>query len=132
MNELACRLAIALKNGTLFARGNSVSRAANLETWARHEWKEGVQIDRLNDFETLLVTTRNSTYEITVICGRDRDILVRGGEFFPEKTAAHLSGASLGGSFLKVGGIYVGMSMEILHEGRCIITSSVQSISAVL
>ena len=105
-------------------------KAANLETWSRHEWKDGVQIESFDDLETLVIETRNSTYEITVICGRDGDILVRGGKFFPEKTAAHLSGASLGGSFLKLGGIYLGMSMEILHEGRSIITTPVQRIAS--
>jgi hypothetical protein len=104
-------------------------KAANLETWSRHVWKDGLQIDQMDDLETLVITTRNSTYEITVICGRDGDILVRGGAFFPEKTAAHLSGASLGGSFLKIRGIYLGLNMEILHEGRSIITSPVQSIA---
>jgi len=106
-----------------------VSRSANLETWSRHDWKDGLQIESLTDLETVVVQTKNSTYEITVICGRERDILVRGGQFFPQKTAAYLSGASLGGSFLKIGGIYVGLNMEILQDGRCIITSPVQSIS---
>src|SRR6185295_10080806 len=56
---------------------NSVMiKAANLETWSRNEWKDGVQIDRLNDLEILVVETLNSFYEITVICGKDGDILV--------------------------------------------------------
>ena len=109
-----------------------MTRALNLETWSQQDWKDGVQIDQLDDFETLVIKTRNSTYEITVICGRDGDILVRGGKCFPQKTEAHLSGASLGGSFLKVRGIYVGLSMEILHEGQTIITSAVQSIAIAL
>jgi hypothetical protein len=104
-------------------------RAANLETWSQHQWDGGVQIDQLNDLETLLIKTRNNVYEITVICGRDGDILVRGGDFFPQKTAAYLAGASAGGSFLKLRGIYVGLSMEILHEGRSVITSPVERIS---
>ena len=107
----------------------AMMKAANLQTWSRHQWEDGVQIDRMGDLETLVIQTRNSTYEITVICGRDGDVLVRGGQFFPQKTEAHLSGASLGGSFLKIRGIYLGLNMEILHEGRTIITSPVQSIT---
>jgi hypothetical protein len=125
-------VAAASKNGTLLALEIAMMKAANLETWSRHEWKDGVQIVDLDDLETLVIKTRNSTYEITIICGRDGDVLVRGGQFFPQKTEAHLSGASLGGSFLKLHGIYVGMSMEILHEGRSIITSTVQSIALAL
>jgi len=102
---------------------------ANLETWSNQEWKDGVQVDRLDDLDTLVVRTQNSTYEITVISGKDGDILVRGGQFFPQKTPAHLSGATMGASFLKLRGIYLGLKMEILHEGRCIITSPVQGIA---
>ena len=82
------------------------------------------------DLEVLVVETRNSKYEITVISGAEGEVLVRGGQFFLEKTAAHLSGASMGGSFLKMRGIYVGLKMEILHNGRRIISSPVQRIAA--
>ena len=86
----------------------------------------------MTDLETLVIKTANSTYEITIICGKDGDILVRGGDFFPQKTQARLAGASFGGSFLKLRGVYLGMNMEILHEGRTIITSPVQSIGLAL
>jgi hypothetical protein len=109
-----------------------IAASANLETWSSSKWEEGVQIDRLNDLDTLVVKTQNSTYEITIISGRDGDILVRGGEFFPQNTPARLSGATLGGAFLKLRGIYVGFRMEILHEGSCIITSPVNSIAMAL
>jgi hypothetical protein len=97
--------------------------------WGDSEWNNGVQIEYLNDLEKLFVTTKNTTYEITVISGTEGDVLVRGGQFFPETTAAQLSGASLGYSFLKLRGIYVGFCMELFHEGRRIITSPVVRIS---
>ena len=119
-------------NTKLEGSGIRVPGAATLEAWSQREWTDGVQIDRLEDLETLIVETQNSTYEITIICGRDGDILVRGGQFFPEKTPAHLSGASMGGSFLKFRGIYLGLKMEIYHEGHCIITSPVRRIASAL
>ena len=79
--------------------------------------------------ETLTVRTENSTYEITVICGRTGEILIRGGRFFPEFTPAKLAGSSLGGSFLKLRGIYAGFSLEVHFDKRLIITSRVRSIS---
>jgi hypothetical protein len=109
-----------------------VVRAANLEAWTREEWNHGVQIEALEDLQTLVIKTRNSVYEITVICGRDGEILIRGGQFFPQKTAAQLAGASCGGSFLKMRGVYLGLNMEILHEGRTILTSPVQSIAVTI
>ena len=103
--------------------------ACNLETWSNAEWNGGIQVDRMKDLDTVIVETLNSTYEITVINGIEGEVVVRGGQFFPELTAARLSGASMGGSFLKVRGIYVGFRMEILHEGQCIITSPVRTIA---
>jgi hypothetical protein len=80
--------------------------------------------------DTITVRTENSTYEITVICGRTGEILIRGGRFFPEFTPARLAGSSLGGSFLKLRGIYAGFSMEVHFDKRLIITSRVRSITA--
>ena len=112
-------------------RNNTVSCAAGalLDTWSSHSWTEGVQLETIEDMEKLAVHTENSLYEITVICGRTGDILVRGGRFFPEFTAARLAGSSLGGSFLKLRGIYVGFNIEIHFDKRLIITSRVRQIS---
>ena len=49
----------------------------------------------MDDFAVIHAETRNSIYEITAIDGFAREILVRGGRFFPEKTRAHLAGSSL-------------------------------------
>ena len=86
----------------------------------------------MQDLETLTVWTENSIYEVNVICGRIGEILIRGGRFFPEFTPARLAGSSLGGSFLKLRGIYVGFSLEIHFEKRLIITSRVRKIAVPL
>lgn len=109
----------------------SCSAGALLDTWSNHDWTDGIQVDTMNDLDTLTVRTENSIYEITVIAPRTGDILVRGGRFFPEFTPAHLAGSSLGGSFLKLRGIYVGFSMEIHFDHRSIITSRVRTIYAI-
>lgn len=110
----------------------SCSAGALLDTWSSHSWNEGVQLESMEDMETLTVRTENSTYEMTVICGRTGDILIRGGRFFPEFTAARLAGSSLGGSFLKLRGIYAGFNLEIHFDKRLIITSRVRQISVPL
>ena len=110
----------------------SCSASALLDTWASHSWSEGVQLEAMQDMETLTVRTENSTYEITIICGRTGDILIRGGHFFPEFAPARLAGSSLGGSFLKVRGIYVGFSLEVHFEKQLIITSRVHKIAVAL
>ena len=107
----------------------SCSAGALLDTWSAHGWTEGVQLETMPDMETLTVQTENSTYEVTVISGRAGDILIRGGRFFPEFTEGRLAGSSLGGSFLKLRGVYVGFSLEIHFDKRLIITSRVRKIS---
>jgi hypothetical protein len=105
-------------------------RGAFLDAWSGHDWQDGLQVDGLDDLSKLVVRTDNSTYEITVISGRTGEIVIRGGKFFPEFTAARLGGSSLGGSFLKVRGIYIGFNLEINVDSRTIITSRVRTIAA--
>ena len=99
-----------------------------LDTWTNNDWTGGLQINSLDDMSTIHVRTVYSLYEITVIDRGNRDVLVRGGRFFPEWTPAVVAGCSLGGSFLKVGGVYVGFSMELISGEQTIITSRIQSI----
>lgn len=104
---------------------------ADLETWPNLDWSAGVQIDEVHDTQTLLVETRNTTYEVVVIDARRAEVLVRGGRFFPVYTRVHLAGASLGGSFLKLHGVYVGFSMELCGDDGPVITSAVRRIALV-
>jgi len=116
--------------------GNSVTdcsypASADLDVWSRHEWRDGIQVDMLPDLERLAVRTRNSLYEITVLSARTAEVLVRGGQFFPTYTPASLAGSSLGGSFLKQRGIYVGFRMELHHDSQSIVTTEVRSIERI-
>ena len=104
---------------------------ADLDTWANLDWSDGLQIEQVDDTQTILIETRNTTYEIVVMDAGRAEILVRGGRFFPVYTLVHLAGASLGGSFLKLHGIYVGFSMELCGEEGPIITSAVRRIALV-
>jgi hypothetical protein len=101
-----------------------------LDRWSSRNWDNGIQIDALEDLDSIAVRTRNSIYEITVLSRFTGEVLVRGGNFFPERTVARLAGSSLGGSFLKMGGVYPGFSIEFQEGERRIITSPVQSVAA--
>ena len=107
----------------------SIPAAAVLENWSDDPWTNGVQVDRMEDMEKLVIRTRNNLYEIIIIDGRSGEILVRGGQFFPELTPARLAGATLGGSFCKMRGIYTGFRMEINANGQRTVTTPVQSIA---
>jgi len=107
---------------------NYIAAGAVLDKWSGDPWSNGVQVDEMEDMETLVVRTRNSLYEIVVIDGPSGEILVRGGQFFPELTPARLAGATLGGCFCKMRGIYAGFRMEITANDRRTVTTPVESI----
>src|SRR3989338_5765559 len=99
----------------------SLAGGTLLDAWAKDPWTHGVQIDCLNELDALAVQTRNSLYEIRILCGRTGEVLVRGGRYFPAFTPSVLSGATLGGSFLKMRGIYVGFKMEFFVDEQVIL-----------
>lgn len=107
------------------------SAAASLDGWTRHEWNGGVQLEHLRELDELAIWTRNSLYRIVVIAPSAGEILVQGGRFFPEPTRARFAGCTLGGSFLKQRGVYVGFRLEIQMGLERIITSDVRSIAVV-
>lgn len=102
--------------------------AAQLDFWTQRTWDDGVQVDQMRALDRLEVRTRNSIY--LIIVGESGDVLVKGGRFFPEYTRAVVLGCSLGGAFLKLGGIYRGFSMEIMFDGTRIVTSPVEAVVA--
>ena len=110
----------------------AVPASAILNKWCEEPWTNGVQIDARENMEQLVVRTRNTQYEITIIEGPTGDILIRGGRYFPELTPARLAGATMGGSFCKMRGIYVGFRMELSVQGQRFVTTPVESINIVL
>jgi hypothetical protein len=109
-------------------RQSAVPASAVLSAWQTYSWRDGIQIDRLTALDRVTVRTRHSVYEIIVIGSATADVLVRGGEFFPEFTKARLAGCTLGGSFLKLRSIYIGFHIEFALGDGVIITSPVRTI----
>ena len=102
-----------------------------LSTWSDRDWRrsDGVQLDRLEHMQRVVVRTYQHAYEIFVRCGAAGDVLVRGGRFFQEFTEAKVVGSSLGGGFLKQFGIYVGLRLEFNVDGETMVTAPIFSIS---
>jgi len=103
--------------------------AATLDTWAAHDWSDGVILPQLSPHDQLIVRTRNSTYEIIVLEPRTASVMVRGGVFFPTFTPARVTGCSMGGSCLKVHGVYPGFHLELATDDLPIITTRMQTVS---
>jgi hypothetical protein len=104
---------------------SAVPATAVLDNWANAEWTDGCQVDEMPVFQALTVLTHNNLYELIVIDPARGVVRLRGGQFFPEWREAQLAGCSLGGSFLKMRGIYAGFCMEFHVGGETIITSPV-------
>lgn len=102
------------------------TQAATLEGFAVATSGPGIALRLLEPLTELDVQTRNTRYHIVV--SRDADIVIQGGAFFPTPTRAHVEGSSLGGNLLKVGWIGLGLRMEIVADGRRIVTTAVRSI----
>ena len=108
----------------------AVPRRCTLDGFAEEVSRaDGIGLADLDPITTLLVRTENSLYQITVLQPRQTNVLVQGGEFFPETTPARLNGSSFGGSCLKMAWVGVGLRMEFHYDGGWIITSRVRSIS---
>jgi hypothetical protein len=105
-----------------------VARTATLDGFvAAASGGAGIALRALEPLTSLVVETRNTRYHIIV--SRGDEIIIQGGTFFPDPTPAHLDGASLGSSLLRLGWIGVGLRMEIRANGQRIVTTSVRSIS---
>src|SRR4029434_5274541 len=89
--------------------------------------RRGLTITGLEPGVTLAVKTRRSCYRITILDGAQRVVAVDGG-IFPETTVVTLSGATFGGSALKVGWIAEGLRREFCDGTRRITSSPVESV----
>jgi len=108
-----------------------VPRRCTLDGFAEEvAFTEGINVREAEPLVPILVITQNSLYRIVPLRWGDSDVLVQGGQFFPEPTEARLAGSTFGGSFLKMHWINIGMHMEIHggNGGGSIITSRVADV----
>ena len=109
-------------------RPSERDRVVPLDAWSNHPWKDGVQVDELPPFETIEVRTRNTVSTLVVVDGRNGEVLVTGGRFFPVATRVRVNGCTLGGSCLKWRGVYPGFLMELQVGNEVIVTTRVRSV----
>src|SRR5262245_45452789 len=72
----------------------TLPRAAIMDAWSQNPWRNGTQIDELQEMQRIHVRTVYSHYEITVIDGGNGEILVKGGAYIPDLTEGQLTGAT--------------------------------------
>jgi hypothetical protein len=89
--------------------------------------RNGLAIHTLDAGTAITVRTRHSRYRLVVLDRRQHLVCAEGG-IFTEPTVVRISGATFGGSALKVGWIVEGLRVEFALGPRPIISSPVQSV----
>jgi hypothetical protein len=93
-----------------------------------HSSADAIRLASCRQFETIVVNTRRSVYEIVVLQGTTGDILVRGGRDFPEFSRVVFVGSTADGRALKVNTIDVGLRMEFHLGHGAVVTSPVATV----
>jgi hypothetical protein len=93
--------------------------------------ERGLQIASLAPGDRLIIRTRAAIYDVTVLSPVTRQVLVTGGVLFPEPINARLEGCSSNGSFLRLGSVAVGSTVEFRTPKEVVVTAVVQSIGFV-
>ena len=105
-----------------------LSSCRTLDGFARESGeRDGIALQTLDTGVCLTVKTRRSSYRLVVLDNARRLVLAEGG-IFAEPTVVQLSGATFGGSTLKVGWILVGLRVEFGVGSKQITSSPVQSV----
>ena len=87
-----------------------------------------IHIHSCAEFETIIVTTRSSVYELIVLPG-DEGVLVRGGSHFTEFRRALFLGSTAEDASFAPGTIDTGRRLQFICGDRVFITSAVESLS---
>ena len=87
-----------------------------------------IAFEDLRDHDVLRIETEHHRYQIRILATARRDVLVRGGPFFADWTAAKLKGAAEYYSLYYDQGIYVGRPLIFKFGGKTIATSLVRSL----
>ncbi|MHA2043198.1 MAG: hypothetical protein ACW99G_00305 [Candidatus Thorarchaeota archaeon] len=78
----------------------------------------GIQLEEQEVGTRIIVETKNSTYNLTIVDPKEKKIKVQGGKFWEEPATVYFCGSTWGGSMLKMGWIGFGMHMEFGHHEK--------------
>lgn len=110
----------------------TVPRHCTLDGFAREtSRREGFETAHLPPLTKLNISTQNSYYQLTLLDPGDSTAIVQGGRFFSEPSEVFFCGSSYGGTLLKMSWIGIGMRLELMSNGRRIITSPVVSVEPI-
>jgi len=88
-----------------------------------------IRLESCSELESIVVRTRSSVYELIVLCGDTGEVMIRGGQFFPEFRRATVVGSTFGGSCIMLRSLCVGLRLELRVDRESFLTSRIQSIT---
>ena len=89
-----------------------------------------IRLESCSELESIVVRTRRSVYEVIVLSGDTGEVMIRGGQFFPEFRRATVVGSTFGGSCITLRSICVGLCLELRVDRKSFVTSRIQSVSS--
>ncbi|HEX6718673.1 MAG TPA: hypothetical protein VF088_16320 [Pyrinomonadaceae bacterium] len=89
---------------------------------------DGVVVENLNSFDTILVRTHNSDYRILLLDPKTGRALVEGGSYLLEPNDGLIKGSALPGSAFNAGVICVGGRLEMWVNKKVLLTSPIESV----
>ncbi len=87
-----------------------------------------LDVTQLHEGSVVTVSTRNSTYRLTIRDSEHRLASIEGGQFFYKPIVGSIEGTPFEDGPVQVGIIQPGMRLEILADHRRIVTSPVRSL----
>ena len=89
---------------------------------------DGVQLESLEPFSTIVVQTRNTEYRVLLLDPRTGWAMVEGGRHLPEPTEVMVCGSLLRDQDFKLRMVAIGYRLEMSVDGKVFITSPIESI----
>ena len=89
--------------------------------------QQSLDVTQLSEGSVVTVSTRNSTYRMTMCDVEHRLASIEGGALFAEPVVACIEGTPLENGDVQLGIIQPGMRLEIIADNQRIVTSPIQS-----
>jgi hypothetical protein len=91
-----------------------------------------IDVTQLSDGAVVEISTRNSTYRLTMQDSEHRLATIEGGQFFSHPIVGRIEGTPFEDGPIQVGVIQPGMRLEIMADNRRIVTSPVRTLDVIM
>lgn len=115
-------------NGDFGKQGQTTAGRALSPSTSISRSPSGVELATLSAFDTIVVETVTSQYQIFVLDPKTGRALLQGGQQFDEPVEGWVIGSSDAGAVVRTGWIEVGMNLQAWVDDKYVRTSAVQAL----